>query len=36
VLLRFKTGENPYKGRRNKLTPRQVQRRKRLIRHNKR
>jgi len=36
VRLRFKTGENPYKGRRNKLTPRQVQRRKRLIRHNKR
>lgn len=33
IRLEFKTGENPYKGRRNTLTPRQVQRRKRMIRH---
>ncbi|HSN51416.1 MAG TPA: ribosome biogenesis GTPase Der [Woeseiaceae bacterium] len=33
VRLSFKTGENPYKGRRNKLTPRQQRRRKRLIKH---
>jgi GTP-binding protein len=33
ILLR--TGENPYKGRRNKLTPRQEYRRKRMIRHHK-
>ncbi len=33
VRLAFKTGENPYKGRRNKLTPRQQRRRKRLIKH---
>ena len=33
VRLSFKTGENPYKGRRNKLTPRQERRRKRLIKH---
>ncbi|MBX3706499.1 MAG: ribosome biogenesis GTPase Der [Pseudomonadales bacterium] len=35
VHLVFKTGENPYAGRRNKLTPRQEQRRKRMIRHHK-
>ncbi len=31
VRLTFKTSENPYKGRRNKLTPRQERRRKRLL-----
>jgi GTPase len=36
VRLTFKTSENPYKGRRNKLTPRQERKRKRLIRHAKR
>lgn len=33
VQLVFKTGENPYKDKRNVLTPRQVMRRKRMIRH---
>jgi GTP-binding protein len=33
VRLEFKTGSNPYKGRRNKLTPRQQKRRTRLVRH---
>jgi len=36
VRLTFKTSENPYKGRRNKLTPRQERKRKRLIKHVKR
>ncbi|MGI9272160.1 MAG: ribosome biogenesis GTPase Der [Woeseiaceae bacterium] len=36
VRLALKTGENPYKGRRNKLTPRQEQKRKRLMKHAKR
>jgi GTPase len=36
VRLAFKTSENPFKGRRNKLTPRQLQKRKRLMRHVKR
>jgi GTP-binding protein len=31
VRLAFKTGDNPYKGKRNKLTPRQERRRKRLM-----
>jgi GTP-binding protein len=31
VRLAFKTSDNPYKGRRNKLTPRQERRRKRLM-----
>lgn len=31
--LEFKSPENPYAGRKNKLTPRQQQRRKRLMRH---
>ncbi len=31
VRLQFKSSENPYKGRRNKLTPRQERRRKRLM-----
>jgi GTP-binding protein len=35
VRLSFKTGANPYKGRRNKLTPRQQRRRKRLMKHTK-
>jgi len=35
VRLTFKTSDNPYKGRRNKLTPRQQRRRKRLIKHHK-
>jgi GTP-binding protein len=33
VRLTFKTGDNPFKGRRNKLTPRQEHRRRRLIKH---
>jgi GTP-binding protein len=33
VRLSFKTSANPYKGRRNKLTPRQERRRKRLMKH---
>lgn len=33
VRLSFKTGDNPYKGRRNILTPRQQRRRKRLMKH---
>jgi GTPase len=36
VRLTFKTGVNPYEGRRNKLTPRQERKRKRLLRHTKR
>jgi len=33
VRLAFKTSDNPFKGRRNKLTPRQLQKRKRLMKH---
>ena len=33
IRLEFKTGENPFRGRRNTLTPRQQARRKRMIRH---
>ena len=33
LRIEFKTGENPFKGRKNKLTDRQIARRKRLIRH---
>jgi GTP-binding protein len=33
VRLSFRTGDNPYKGRRNKLTPRQERRRKRMMKH---
>lgn len=33
LRIEFRTGENPYKDRRNKLTPRQVQKRKRLVKH---
>jgi GTP-binding protein len=36
VRLSFKTSENPFKGRRNKLTPRQERKRKRLMKHVKR
>jgi GTP-binding protein len=36
VQLVFKTGENPFKGRRNKLTPRQVRKRERLVKHTRR
>ncbi|MDX1403031.1 MAG: ribosome biogenesis GTPase Der [Woeseiaceae bacterium] len=36
VRISFKTGDNPYKGRRNKLTPRQRKKRKRLMKHVKR
>ncbi len=33
IRLEFRTGDNPYKGRRNQLTARQQRRRKRMIRH---
>jgi GTP-binding protein len=33
VRIEFRTGSNPYKGRKNKLTPRQVKRKGRLLRH---
>lgn len=33
IELEFRTGENPYEGRRNQLTPRQQRRHKRLLRH---
>ena len=33
VRLSFKTGDNPYKGKHNPLTPRQERRRKRMMRH---
>ncbi|WP_018945668.1 ribosome biogenesis GTPase Der [Thioalkalivibrio sp. AKL17] len=33
LRLEFRSGKNPYAGRRNKLTPRQQQKRKRLMRH---
>lgn len=36
VVLEFKTGENPYAGKRNVLTPRQERSRARLMRHTKR
>lgn len=36
VRMAFKTSDNPFAGRRNKLTPRQEQRRKRLMKHVKR
>jgi GTP-binding protein len=36
VRLALKTGENPFKGKRNKLTPRQEQKRRRLMKHAKR
>lgn len=33
VRIEFRTSENPYAGRRNTLTPRQVERRKRMMKH---
>ena len=36
LRIEFRSGENPYAGRRNTLTPRQARRRKRLIRHSRR
>ncbi len=33
IRLEFRTGSNPFQGRRNKLTPRQEKRRTRLVRH---
>ena len=36
VRLQLKTSDNPYKGKRNKLTPRQERKRKRLMKHHKR
>jgi GTP-binding protein len=33
IRIEFRTGVNPYQGRRNPLTPRQVSRRRRLMRH---
>jgi GTP-binding protein len=36
VRLAFKSSKNPFEGRRNKLTPRQLQKRKRLMKHVKR
>ncbi|MEN8206228.1 MAG: ribosome biogenesis GTPase Der [Pseudomonadota bacterium] len=33
IRIEFKTGDNPYKGRKNKLTGRQQKRKKRLMRH---
>ncbi len=35
LSVRFKTGDNPYKGRRNTLTPRQQRKRKRMLGHTK-
>jgi GTP-binding protein len=34
VRVEFRSGENPFAGRRNRLTPRQERRRKRIIKHN--
>ena len=36
LRIEFRSGENPYAGRRNRLTPRQVRHRKRLLRHSRR
>ena len=33
LVVEFRTGDNPYQGRRNEITPRQYRRRKRLLRH---
>ena len=33
VRIEFRSGENPFAGRRNRLTPRQIRRRKRVIQH---
>jgi GTP-binding protein len=36
LRVEFKTGENPFEGKKNPLSPRQAARRKRLMRHVKR
>jgi GTP-binding protein len=36
VKVEFRTGKNPFAGRRNVLTPRQVKRKRRVVRHNRR
>ncbi|MGI9332830.1 MAG: ribosome biogenesis GTPase Der, partial [Gammaproteobacteria bacterium] len=36
LRVEFRTGDNPFKGRRNKLTPRQERKRRRLMKHRKR
>ena len=33
LRIEFKTGKNPYEGKKNKLTPRQIAKRKRLVKH---
>ena len=33
IRIEFKSGDNPFKDKKNKLTPRQLQKRKRLMRH---
>ena len=33
VKIEFRTGDNPFKGRKNKLTPRQTRKRERLVKH---
>ena len=33
VRIEFRTGANPFKGRKNKLTPRQISRKRRLVKH---
>lgn len=33
LRIEFKTGDNPFQGRKNKLTPRQIQKKKRLVSH---
>jgi GTPase len=33
LRIEYRSGENPFEGRRNTLTPRQMQKRKRLVRH---
>lgn len=35
LRLEFRTGDNPYEGRKNRLSPRQAQRRQRIIKHTK-
>jgi GTP-binding protein len=36
MRIEFRTDENPYAGRRNELTPRQVRKRRRMLRHGQR
>jgi GTP-binding protein len=36
VRIEFRSGENPFAGRRNALTPRQAERRRRVVRHDRR